>query len=327
MKTVAALDIGTNSVRLLVGRVGGDSESPKLQTLLRRMTITRLGEGLQERGSLSKTAMERTLKVIADYRREAQRWGAEKILPVATSATREADNGQLFVEMVREVLGVNPCVIDGRVEAWLSFWGATYDLDKVPRGREVMVFDLGGGSTELVRGKRGGWPEWWMSLPLGCVRVSEKYKVSDPPKPEELEAMERGVDEVLRNVLGGFSLGSRSWAVGLAGTVTTLSGLRQNLRRYDAQRIHHSWLSLRDCEALYRRLSSMGLEERRSFMEIDPARAEVIVGGAAVLVVLMRVLGLKSILVSEKDILDGTALAAAGVGPNPFVEGVRDSKD
>lgn len=315
MITVAAVDIGTNSVRLLVGQAGGTPKSPVLQTLLRKMTITRLGEGLEERGSLSETAMERTAAVLDSYRREAQDLGAERILPVATSAVREAANGPVFIEKARKALGVSPRVIDGGVEAWLSFLGATYDLDLVPRGEEIMVFDIGGGSTELVKGRLGGKPEWWKSLALGCVRVSERYLTHDPPKPGELETMERGVEEVLMEDLQVLKPLSSSAVVGLAGTVTTLSGLRQGLRSYDPARIHRSRLSLEDCEALYRELSRMDLEERREFMVIDPARAEVIVGGAAVLVVLLRFLGLKEIWVSEKDILDGTALVAAGLVP------------
>ena len=313
MNVVAAVDIGTNSVRLLVGRVGGGPGTPFLETLLRKMTITRLGEGVEGNGSLSDEAMERTLEVLCSYREEALALGAERILAAATSAVREASNAEVFLSRAHEALRTHPCVIDGGEEARLSFLGATYDLEQVPPGGRVLVFDIGGGSTEVVTGGRGNSPDWWRSLPLGCVRMSERYLEGDPPSPGELAAMEKGVGEVLEKGLEGLDAGGCLEAVGLAGTVTTLSGLNQGLREYDPERIHLSRLSLEDCEGLYRRLSRMKLAERRGLMVMDPERARVIVGGAAVLVVLMRFLGLQEILVSEKDILDGLALAAAGL--------------
>ncbi|MEJ5187226.1 MAG: Ppx/GppA phosphatase family protein [Candidatus Geothermincolales bacterium] len=315
MAVVAAVDIGTNSVRLLVGRANGSAADPTLKTISRKMVITRLGEGVDESGSLSEEAMARTVNVLSSFRDEALALGAERILPVATSAVREADNSRAFLAMAREALGVWPQVIDGGEEARLSFLGATYDLATVARGGRVLVFDIGGGSTEVVTGKKGYGPDWWRSLPLGCVRMSERYLRSDPPERGELDAAERGIQEILEVYLEGLDLDGCSEAVGLAGTVTTLSGLRQGLMEYDPARIHLSRLSLGDVEEIYLRLSRMTLSERKEYMELDPGRAGVIVGGAAVLVVLMRHLGLGEILVSEKDILDGIAITAAGLGP------------
>ncbi len=311
---VAAVDMGTNSVRLLVAGISGDRESPRLVTLHRRMTITRLGEGVDGSGALREEAVERTLAALREYRRLMDREGVAVRSAAATSAAREAGNAGPFLRAAAGILGTEPRVLSGREEAALSFLGATYDLGPLrPEDRPVLVFDIGGGSTEIIVG-RGGEILLDRSLEVGCVRMSERFLHSDPPAQDELEAMERHLRGVMGESARELARHRPGLVVGLAGTVTTLAGLSLGLREYDGEAIHHSRLGRGEVDALYRRLASQSLAERRDFMRLEPGRADVIVGGAAVLRSLMHAAGWGELLVSEKDILDGLAIAAAFEG-------------
>jgi exopolyphosphatase / guanosine-5'-triphosphate,3'-diphosphate pyrophosphatase len=308
----AAVDIGTNSVRLLIGEMGGGgSDDVSLRTLHRLMTITRLGEGVDRNGALKPEAMARTAATLRSYRELMRREKVEAWQVAATSAARDASNARDFVDLVAGIMETEPRVLSGEEEARLSFRGATYDLGELrPREGSILVVDIGGGSTEIIVGKDGAILEE-RSLDVGCVRMSERFLVGDPPRAGELEAMEGYIGSVLAPHLEELSRHSPSLVVGTAGTVTTLSGLKLGLREYDGEAVHHSRLTRADVEELYTKLASLPVAQRRDLMHLDPGRADIIVGGMAVLLVFMREAGLDGLLVSEKDILDGLVLAAA----------------
>ncbi len=308
---VAAVDIGTNSVRLLIAEVARGREEPVLRTLHRRMRITRLGEGVDESGVLRREALQRTRHVLGEYRDLMRKEGVAAWGAAATSAVRDAANAALFHAMVEEVMGAGARVLTGREEARLSYLGATYDLGELePAGGTLLVVDIGGGSTEIILGRGGQAIREW-SLDVGCVRMSERFLRTDPPTPGEKEEMESFLRGRMAPLAREVKPARPALAVGLAGTVATLSGIRLGLSTYDGEAIHHSWLTRLDVEELYASLSALPCGERRGLMRLEPGRADVIVGGCGVLAVFMRELAVESLLVSEKDILDGLALEAA----------------
>ncbi len=309
---VAAYDLGTNSTRLLLADATRDADGrPQIATLERRMTITRLGEGVGHTGRLATSAIARTRAALEEFHAVVQeRGGVERIRVAGTSALRDASNAVELEGAVREVLGVHTEIIPGKLEAWLSFTGATCDLEEpATDGGPILVVDIGGGSTELILGSRDT-IEMDFSVDVGCVRMSEKFLTSDPPAPGELNAMEAYVadalNEPLRRIAGaGFGL-----LVGLAGTVTTLSGINLGLAEYEGPAIHHSRLAHSDVERLYSEMASMDSSRRVAFMRIEPGRADVILGGTAILLAIMGELQVDELLVSEKDILDGLVISS-----------------
>jgi exopolyphosphatase/guanosine-5'-triphosphate,3'-diphosphate pyrophosphatase len=228
--------------------------------------------------------------------------GAARVRAVATSAARDARNGADFFDAAERALGVRPELLSGDAEARCSFYGATLGL--APSDGPFLVLDLGGGSTEFVLGTDR--PEQAISLQMGCVRMTERHLHGDPPTPEELAACERDVRRELARVRALIDPTQARCVVGLAGTVTALSAMQLGLTHYDATRTHHSRLSASQVATLCARLASATLDERRGLL-VEPARAEVIVGGAVVLATTMSELGLSELLVSERDILDGLA--------------------
>jgi exopolyphosphatase/guanosine-5'-triphosphate,3'-diphosphate pyrophosphatase len=292
---VAAVDIGTNSARLLITDHGG-------RELERRMHITRLGEGVDATGALGQSAIERTVAVLSEYGAAIAKHSVERVRAVATSAARDARNSRDFFDAAETALGTRPELLSGETEALLSFRGATAELpgDTGP----FLVIDIGGGSTEFVLGHAE--PQAAISLNVGCVRLSERHLASDPPSSAELEACLSDVGAELARVRAVLDPKQARLVVGLAGTVTALSALHLGLERYDAVRTHHSRLSRTTVEALFGRLSKSTLAQRRALL-VEPARASSIVGGAAVLVRILRDLELDELLVSEHDILDGLA--------------------
>ncbi|HEX6765431.1 MAG TPA: Ppx/GppA phosphatase family protein [Polyangiaceae bacterium] len=292
---VAAVDIGTNSVRLLI-------TDPSGRELERRMRITRLGERVDASGALRANAIERTVAALSEYRASLVTHSVGRVRAVATSAARDARNKQDFFDAAERSLGTRPELLSGEMEALLSFSGATAELD-VDDG-PFLVVDIGGGSTELVLGESV--PEAAISLQLGCVRLSERYLASDPPSSAELEACLSEVGKELSRVRSAMDIERARLVVGLAGTVSALSALHLGLERFDANRTHHSMLLRADVEALFERLSKSTLSERRAFL-VEPGRADTIVGGAAALVRILRDFDISELLVSEHDILDGLA--------------------
>ena len=295
MNALAAIDIGTNSVRLLVTDAAG-------RELERLMRMTRLGQGVDVTGQLAPEAITRTVTVLSDYASRLRAHGVTSVRAVATSAARDAGNGSQFFDAAEAALGVRPELLSGDAEARLSFHGATLGL--ASSEGPFLVIDLGGGSTEFVLGRER--PEAAISLQMGCVRMTERHLHEDPPTLEELRACESDVRRELARVRAVIDTSQARCVVGLAGTVTALSAMQLGLARYDATRTHHSRLSAAQVAALCARLSRANVGERRGLL-VEPARAEVIVGGAIVLATTMSELGLGELLVSERDILDGLA--------------------
>ena len=292
---LAAIDIGTNSVRLLV-------TDPAGRELERLMRMTRLGQGVDVTGELAPEAIARTVAVLSEYAIRLRAHGATRVRAVATSAARDASNGAQFFDAAEGALGVRPELLSGDAEARLSFYGATLGLSR-NRG-PFLVIDLGGGSTEFVIGTAQ--PEAALSLQMGCVRMTERHLHGDPPTSEQRRACESDVRRELARVGALIDTRKARCVVGLAGTVTALSAMQLGLTHYDATRTHHSLLSAAQVANLCTRLAGANLAERRALL-VEPARAEVIVGGAIVLATLMTELGLSELLVSESDILDGLA--------------------
>ena len=292
---VAAIDIGTNSVRLLIADATG-------REIERPMRITRLGQGVDVTGTLAPEAMARTLAVLAEYRSALQRSNVTRVRATATSAARDAKNSQQFFDAAELALGVRPELLSGEEEARLSFRGATHGLST--ELGPFLIIDLGGGSTEFVLGTSQ--PDALISTQLGCVRMTERRLLTDPPSAAELEACFDDVRLELERVRKVMDVKRARTVVGLAGTCTALSAMQLGLVHYDATRTHHSRITRSQVEALFGRLSAATVVQRRGMLA-EPARAEVIVGGAAVLLTILRELLLDELLVSERDILDGLA--------------------
>jgi exopolyphosphatase / guanosine-5'-triphosphate,3'-diphosphate pyrophosphatase len=294
-----AVDIGTNSTRLLIADADRNDAAAAPHTLDRRMIITRLGQGVDATHRLHPDAIRRTVDVLAEYRRALDQAGVERIRATATSAARDAENRDDFFREAKEALGVEPELLAGADEAHLSFLGATTGLDAPA---PYLVVDIGGGSTEFVYGRAE--PEALISVDTGCVRITEQFLTSDPPEPEELSAAVSVVRDYLADVERAIPDARRAATlIGLAGTITTVAALE--LGGYDPARTHHFHLTRAAAEDVFRTLATETAEQRRHNPGLDPGRVDVIVGGAAVLVTIMRVLEFEEMLVSEADILDG----------------------
>ena len=300
--TVAAIDCGTNSTRLLIAR-GNDG---KLETLERQATVTRLGAGVDGSGILDGAAMARTLEVLGRYRGLMDQHGVERVRISTTSAARDAANREELLAAAANVLGTRPDLLSGEEEARLSFAGATTQLD--PALGPFLVVDIGGGSTEFAVGPGGGEPEGAISVDVGCVRLTEQYLHRDPPAPEELASaisvVEAYLDDVVREVPASRAA---SLLVGLAGTVTTVAAVELGLAHYDRDRIHHFRLTRAAAEDVFRTLATEARADRIHNPGLEEARADVIVGGCCVLVAVLRYFDVPELLVSEADILDGMA--------------------
>jgi exopolyphosphatase/guanosine-5'-triphosphate,3'-diphosphate pyrophosphatase len=293
---VAAIDLGTNSTRLLVA----DVEDGEVRELVRRTTITRLGEGVDERRRLLPLPIARVRNCLSEYRREAEALGAERMLLIATSAVRDAENGEAFLGEIEWSYGFATRLLSGDEEAQLLLRG----LGGVDA--RTLVLDVGGGSTELVT------TEARASLDIGSVRMTERFLRQDPPAREELDACA----EYVRAQLPGRDV---ERAIGVAGTITTLAALDLGLEEYDAERVHGHHLSRDGLERQLERLAALPLEERRRVPALEPERAPVIVGGAVIVREILDRYGLGGLTASERDLLDGAALEAAEL-PEP-VEG------
>ncbi|MET0385357.1 MAG: Ppx/GppA phosphatase family protein [Polyangiales bacterium] len=300
---VAAVDIGTNSVRLLISDPSGGS-------LEREMQITRLGQGVDVTGVLHPDAIARTTAVLASYRTLLDKHAVKRVRAAATSAARDASNRDQFFEAAEAALGTRPELLSGDEEAALSFRGATHGL--APSLAPFLVLDIGGGSTEFVLGSDA--PEALTSVPMGCVRMTERHLKSDPPSATELEACERDVRRIVADVARSVPVARARTVIGLAGTITSLASLQHGSLRYDPAVTHHSRLRAADVEVLFTKLAAVPTAERRGLLA-EPKRAEVIVGGALVLRTILRELQLSELTVSETDILDG--LAASLQAPVP----------
>jgi exopolyphosphatase/guanosine-5'-triphosphate,3'-diphosphate pyrophosphatase len=301
---VAAIDCGTNSIRLLVA----DVDDGTLVDVRREMRIVRLGQGVDRTGRLAAEALERTRQALADYAATIRGLGAERVRMVATSATRDAANRADFVAMVHAELGVEPEVITGQEEAALSFAGAASVLPDA-RGT-LLVADIGGGSTELVRGERGGTLQAY-SMDVGCVRMTERHLRSDPPTPEQVVATVADLRAAVAEARAHVRLDGDATFVGVAGTVTTVAAIALGLQAYEPERIHGARISAAQVDEVTERLLHMTHAERAALPVMHPGRVDVIGGGALVLSTLLAEVGAPAVIASEHDILDGIALGVA----------------
>jgi exopolyphosphatase/guanosine-5'-triphosphate,3'-diphosphate pyrophosphatase len=307
---VAAVDVGTNSCRMLVADVPPPGVDGELRELVREMRITRLGADVDRTGRLDQRAVDRTLATLRDYAVEIARCDAQRTRMVATSASRDAENRDVFVSGVRDILGVEPEVITGGEEAHLSFVGATHELRGSERARPpFLVVDIGGGSTELVRGTLDA--EAGCSIDIGCVRMTERYLRRDPPSRDDVERAVRDIDAAIARAGETVPLDGARTLVGLAGSVTTLGALALRLQEYDAARLHGSWMSRAQVSELTERLLAMTHAERATLPALHPGRIDVIAAGALILDRVMARTGCAEILVSDHDILDGVAWSLA----------------
>jgi exopolyphosphatase / guanosine-5'-triphosphate,3'-diphosphate pyrophosphatase len=332
-RRVAAVDCGTNSLRLLVADV--DPGRARVTDVARRMEIVRLGQGVDSTGRLAPEALARTTGVLRDYAAVIAASGAHAVRMVATSATRDAANADEFTRRVTEVLGVTPEVLTGREEALLSFTGATAELS-AHDGGPFLVADIGGGSTEFAVSPRGDdppqippalggaarppkplWPPWpprqpeTISVDIGCVRMTERHLHGDPPTRQQVTAATADIDTALDAVRDALPVRQARTLIGLAGSVTTVAGIALGLPAYDADRIHHARVSAADVHEVTRSLLAQTRAARAAIGVMHPGRVDVIGGGALVLDRIMERFGFTEVLVSEHDILDGIAWSLA----------------
>ena len=302
---VAVVDLGTNTTRLLVAEVVDGT----VKELDRRNTVTRLGEDVDAGGELIASAMERVFAALAEYREAIDELGAERTVAVATSAVRDARNGDYFQEQLRERFGIDARIISGDEEAGLTFAGAT--AERADGTDPLLVLDIGGGSTEFVVGRPGGDPSFHVSTQAGSVRQTERHITTDPPDPSEVEELAADVRGIIEaQVPPSVRSGVRD-GVAVAGTPTSLAAIEQRLAPYDSAKVHGYRLELEAAERILDMLASVPEPERRTVVGLHPDRAPTIVAGAVILVESMRAFGLDSIAVGEHDILYGAALRAA----------------
>jgi len=293
MTRVAAVDLGTNSTRLLVA----DVEDGRVEELDRETVITRLGEGVDRRRRLLPEPIARVRNCLTDFRRRAEELGAERTLLVATSAVRDAENGEAFLGEIEWSYGFDTELLSGEEEAAMTLRGVSVGRELEPG---TLLLDVGGGSTELTL------PDFRVSLDVGSVRLTERFLGSDPPTDDELAACRATVRSALDEHAAGLEV---RHAIGVAGTITTIAALE--LGGYDRDRVHGYRIAREAAERRLERLAALPLEERRELPGLEPARAPVIVAGVAIVAEVLRFFGLDELEVSEQDILTGAALAAA----------------
>ena len=305
---LAALDVGTNSTRLLVADVDGGEI---VAEHAREMVITRLGKGVDRSGRFDPAALARTLEVLAGYAETCRRLGVARRRLVATSATRDAADRQAFLDGVRDLLGVEAEVLTGKAEAAAAYRGATATLGG---DQATLVVDIGGGSTELILG-HGGRARAIVSLDIGCVRLFERHLHHDPPAGAEVAALRADVAAHLAGVAGVLDPAAAERVVGVAGTVTTVTAIALGLDRYDPARIHRATLDAAEIAATAGKLAAMTVAERAALPVMAPGREDVIAAGALLLDELVARFQIRQVTASETDILDGVLLGLAD-GPH-----------
>jgi exopolyphosphatase / guanosine-5'-triphosphate,3'-diphosphate pyrophosphatase len=307
MTRVAAVDIGTNSVRLLLADVSGPGREARLTTIDRRTRITRLGQGVNETRRLDADAIGRTMAVLAEYHEAITANDVARVRMTATSASRDATNRDEFFDPVERLMGVRPELLSGEEEASLEFLGATAGIAEP---EPYLVVDVGGGSTEFIAGVDS--PAELMSIDVGCVRLTEQFLHSDPPTPEELSVAVSVVRDHLTDVDRAVTGAAHAKTlIGTAGTVWTMGAIELGVDASNSERIDHFRLSRAAAEEIFRTLATEPIARRRHNPGLEPGRVDVIVGGVIVVVAVMRHWGFDELVVSEADILDGLARSIA----------------
>ncbi|MGZ5491671.1 MAG: Ppx/GppA phosphatase family protein [Nitrososphaeraceae archaeon] len=307
---LASIDVGTNSTRLLIaGCDKKPSSTYKLTTLAREMEITRIGRNLDKTGLISKHSAEGTLEVLASYLKKIKGEGVESFRVVGTSALRKAKNTTCFKKLVNEKLGINVEVITGIEEARLSFYGALRGMDILSQTdlKNILVIDIGGGSTEFILGSHEDKIILVQSIDLGCVNLTERFIKNSAGKPgnQELTDLNEFISTRLIDLVNKIKKRGFSILIGLAGTISTLAAVNLELIAYSKNKIHHHILSEQKIMQIYGLFCSVNLEERKKIAGLDPKRADIIISGTAILLQIMNMLDVEKLLVSEDDILDG----------------------
>lgn len=317
-KRVAAIDCGTNSIRLLIADL--DPGQGQLVDLHRRMEIVRLGQGVDATGKLAPDALARTFAMLEQYAAAIRDSGAQAVRMVATSATRDASNADEFRAGVRRIIGIEPEVVSGSQEAYLSFSGATAELAHAAPGSgqpepPFLVVDIGGGSTEFVLGavNAGGTAAELsaISTDIGCVRLTERHLHDDPPASAQIAAASADIDAALETVAAVVQADTARTLVGLAGSVTTITALALGLRTYDPERVHHARITASQLHDVTATLLSQNHEQRAANQVIHPGRVDVIAAGALIADRVVQRFGFAELVASEHDILDGIAWSMA----------------
>lgn len=294
MKKIGVIDIGTNSMRLLIASL----EKNKMVKTYKEIQTTRIGQGIQEEGRILPEALQRNFKGLKAFKRKAEKEEVERIVVFGTSALREASNAREFINRVERELGLCIKVLKGKQEAEVGFQGAIQEIQK-----DALVIDIGGGSTELIVGNAHEGITNRISLDIGALRMTEAYIASDPIRQKEIVALEKEAQEKIRKIASSFY--GFEIAIGIGGTITTLSAIKQNMKEYDAKKIHNSKLSIGDIENILERLRSLKLEDRKEVQGLQPSRADIIVAGIVILKSIMEKLKIDCLRVSERDSLEG----------------------
>lgn len=304
---LASIDIGTHSTRLLIT----DYQNNKFISLERKMEITRLGKNLDENNMIGKDSARKTVEALSDYQRLVRLYDVKKFRVVGTSAMRKASNSDWFMSYVYKHLGMKIDVVSGQEEARLSFYGAVRDMDlnypgcEAELGGKILVVDIGGGSSEFILGDCNYNLQLVESLNLGCVSLTEKFIGSSIPDTNGLSQMQQYIANELEETTGKINLYKAAFIIGVAGTITTLAAIDLKLETYNSEKIHRHILSLKKIENIYKNLCRLDLKGRKKVVGLHPGRADVIIGGTAIVLEVLKLLGVKDILVSERDILDG----------------------
>ncbi len=301
---VAAIDIGTNSTRLLIAETDGASVT---REITRQTTITRLGRGVSDTKILQKDRVDSTLQTIEEYYKKARGENVDQITAVTTSATREAQNAHVFLEQAKRILNFMPSIISEDEEASLGYTGVLSDPKIREMGSAFLVIDIGGGSTEIIFGDKTT-PTTMKSYPLGSVRLFETFFESDPPPSRDIGTLQLHIRRVLESGLDA-SLGAQVVPIAVAGTACTLAAVMLALETYDPKRVHLSDLTYDNVLELLDKFASLPLPQREKLTGIEPGRADVIIAGTALLSEIMDYFSLTHVIVSERDLLDGMVLS------------------
>ena len=294
MRKIAVIDIGTNSMRFMISKIQRNKVVKSYKTL----KTTRIGKGINRNGEISPEALERNFSALKDFKEQGEKEGAREIIVFGTSALRDARNAGEFICMVQRKLGLSIEVLSGEQEAQIGFQGAIEGISG-----NVLVIDIGGGSTEFIYGNRDRGILAMTSLNLGALRMTESYIHNDPIKKEELLALKERIKEMVRGLSPQFYRDNS--VIGIGGTITTLSAIKQNMKEYDSKKIHHSKLSIEDVRDVLKRLKALNLEQRKKVWGLQASRADIIIAGIVILEGIMEILEIRELMVSERDNLEG----------------------
>lgn len=297
MTSIAIIDIGTNSMRMMISEV----RDHKVLRKRKYINTTRMGQGINEKGYIIPEAMKRNFKTLEEFIKKAKNQGSEKIIVFATSALRDAKNKDTFIKMVKDKLNQDIQVLSGKQEAEIGFIGVSGEAS----GKDLLIVDIGGGSTELILGTKREGIEDLISLDIGALRATEKYIHRDPIDRIEMETLKKEIGEIIYTEIKKMDITVKRELVGIGGTITTLSAINQNMEEYDWKKVHKSKISLKDINTILERFILLPLEERKKIKGLQPKRADIIIAGTVILKIIMETIQIDSITVSESDNLEG----------------------